>query len=113
MAGRTNYLVGSRTRRPVTTIPIWHILLWNISLRQDNCQYMNKTIYSKEHKYIVEQLKKAREKVGLSQEQVAKILHKTQSYISKIEAGQRKINVVQLKKFAEIYKKPLDYFIKR
>jgi transcriptional regulator with XRE-family HTH domain len=73
---------------------------------------MSKTIYSKEHKYIVKQLKKAREEASLSQEQVAKILNKTQSYISKIESGQRKIDVVQLKEFAKIYKKDIAYFIK-
>ena len=73
---------------------------------------MAQTIYSKEHRYIVKQLKKAREETGLSQEQVAKILNKTQSYISKIESGQRKIDVVQLKEFAKVYKKSLDFFIK-
>ena len=73
---------------------------------------MAQTIYSKEHRYIVKQLKKAREETGLSQEQVAKILHRTQSYISKIESGQRKIDVVQLKEFAKVYKKSLDFFIK-
>jgi len=73
---------------------------------------MSKTIYSKEHRYIVEQLKKAREEANLSQEEVAKILGKTQSYISKIESGQRKVDVVQLKEFAKVYKKNLDFFIK-
>jgi len=73
---------------------------------------MSKTIYSKEHRYIVEQLKKAREEANLSQDEVAKILHKTQSYISKIESGQRKVDIVQLKEFAKIYKKNLDFFIK-
>lgn len=72
---------------------------------------MSKTIYSKEHKHIVEQLKKAREGANLSQEEVAKIFGKTQSYISKIESGQRKIDIVQLKEFAKIYKKNLDFFI--
>ena len=73
---------------------------------------MTKTIYSKEHKYIVEQLKKARKGANLSQEEVAKILGKTQSYISKIESGQRKVDVVQLKELAKIYKKDINYFIK-
>ena len=72
---------------------------------------MSKTIYSKEHKYIVEQLKKARKEANLSQEEIAKILGKTQSYISKIESGQRKIDIIQLKKFAKIYKKDLSFFI--
>jgi len=73
---------------------------------------MSKTIYSKEHKYIVEQLRKAREETNLSQREAAKFLQKTQSYISKLESGQRKIDVVQLKKFARLYKKSLDFFIK-
>jgi len=72
---------------------------------------MNKTIYSKDHKFLVEQLKKARIEVGLDQEKAAKLLGKTQSFISKIEAGQRRIDVVQLKEFAQIYKKSLDYFL--
>ena len=73
---------------------------------------MPKAIYSKDHKYIVEQLKKAREEACLEQAQVAKTLGKTQSYVSKIESGQRRIDVVVLKEFAKIYKKSLDFFIK-
>ena len=73
---------------------------------------MDKTIYTKSHRYMVKQLIKARKKVGLKQKDVAKRLDRTQSYISKIEAGQRRIDVVQLKDFAEIYKKRLDFFIK-
>ena len=72
---------------------------------------MNKTIYSKEHRYIIEQLKKARKEAGLSQEQVANSLGRTQSYVSKIESGQRKIDIVQLKRFAKIYKKDINFFL--
>jgi len=73
---------------------------------------MDKTIYSKEYRYLVKQLKKARREAGLSQEQVANFLRRTQSYVSKIESSQRKIDIIQLKKFANIYKKSLDFFIK-
>jgi transcriptional regulator with XRE-family HTH domain len=73
---------------------------------------MTKAIYSKDHKYIVEQLKRARIRAGLDQEQVAKLLGKTQSHVSKVEAGQRRIDIVALKEFARIYKKGLSFFIK-
>lgn len=73
---------------------------------------MKKTIYSKKHKYLVEQLKKARKEAGLDQKEVAKLLNKTQSYVSKVESGQRRIEVLQLKEFARIYKKNLDFFIR-
>jgi transcriptional regulator with XRE-family HTH domain len=73
---------------------------------------MSKAIYSKDHKYIVEQLKKARKETGLEQAEAAKLLGKTQSHISKVEAGQRRIDIVSLKEFAKIYKKDISFFIK-
>ena len=73
---------------------------------------MTKAIFSKDHKYTVEQLKKARLEVGLDQAEVAKLLSKTQPHISKIEAGQRRLDITQLKEFAKIYKKDLSFFIK-
>lgn len=73
---------------------------------------MAKTIFSKDHKTLIEKLKKAREDTGLDQAEVAKILGKTQSHVSKIEAGQRRIDVVSLKEFARIYKKPVNFFLK-
>lgn len=73
---------------------------------------MAKTIYSDEHELLVKQLKKARKEAGLNQEDIAKLLGKTQSYVSKIESGQRRVDVIQLKEFAKIYKKSLDYFIR-
>lgn len=72
-----------------------------------------KTIYSEEHKRLVDRLIKAREEAHLGQEEVAKRLGRTQSYISKIESGQRRIDLIQLKDFAQIYKKPLTYFLSK
>jgi transcriptional regulator with XRE-family HTH domain len=73
---------------------------------------MNKVIYSDEHKYLVDRLKQARQEAGLDQISAAKLLGRTQSYISKVESGQRRIDVVQIKQFAKIYKKRLDYFLR-
>ncbi|MCK5122535.1 MAG: helix-turn-helix transcriptional regulator [Candidatus Pacebacteria bacterium] len=73
---------------------------------------MNKTIYSNDHKYLVKQLKNARKEIGLDQGEVARLLDKTQSYISKIESGQRRIDVIRLKELAKIYKKDVNYFLK-
>lgn len=72
---------------------------------------MKSSIYSKDHLYVVAQLKRARRTAGLNQQTVADKLGRTQSSISKIEAGQRRIDVVQLKRFAQLYEKPLEYFI--
>jgi transcriptional regulator with XRE-family HTH domain len=73
---------------------------------------MPRAIYTKDHNAIAERLKQARIKAGFGQVEVAKKLGRTQSYISKIESGQRRFDVLQLKEFARLYKKSLDFFIK-
>lgn len=73
---------------------------------------MAKAIYSRDHKSAVEQLRKARKKAGLDQVEVARLLGKTQSYVSKVESGQRRIDIVALKEFANVYKKPFNYFLR-
>lgn len=73
---------------------------------------MKKIIYSKEQKRLVGKLKKAREEAGFDQNKIAKKLGTTQSYISKLESGQRKIDAIQLKELSRIYKKDISYFLK-
>ena len=74
---------------------------------------MTKSIYSEDYRFIIACLKKARHEAGLDQAEVAMLLGKTQSHISKVEAEQRRIAIVAFKKFARIYRKPLvDYFLK-
>jgi len=73
---------------------------------------MSKSVYSKDYKEIIERLKKARVEADLSQQAVADKLGKPQSYISKIESGERRLDVAEMKKLAAIYNKPADYFLK-
>lgn len=73
---------------------------------------MTKSIYSREYKAVVDKLKKARLDARLRQEDVASKLKKPQSYISKIERGERRIDITELKELAGIYKKSLSFFIK-
>lgn len=73
---------------------------------------MPRAMYTKDHNEIVARLKSARIEAGLGQVEVAEKLGRTQSYLSKIESGQRRFDVLQLKELAKIYKKSLDYFVK-
>lgn len=73
---------------------------------------MPRAIYQDEHKKIVERLKQARFEAGFRQVEIAKMLGRTQSYVSKIESGQRRFDVLQLKEFAKAYKKELGFFLK-
>ena len=47
---------------------------------------------------------------GLKQIDVAKKLKRPQSHITNIESGQQRVDVVELKIFARIYKKDIKYF---
>ena len=73
---------------------------------------MTKAIYLKEYKLIAEKLKKARIEFGLTQEIVAEKIKRPQSYISKVEQGEQRIDIIELQHFASLYKKNLNYFIK-
>lgn len=57
---------------------------------------MTKSIYTARYKRMREQLVAAREKAGLTQVELAKILGKPQSFISKVESGERRIDVIEL-----------------
>lgn len=73
---------------------------------------MKKTIYDDDYKIFVRKLKKARSEAGLTQIQASKKLGSTQAYISKVESGQLRVDVTQLKKFAVMYGKSISYFLK-
>ncbi len=73
---------------------------------------MVKSIHTKEYAYFVERLRKARKEAGLTQVEVAKKLRRPQSHISNIESGQQRVDVIELQRFAKIYGKNIDYFLK-
>ena len=68
-------------------------------------------VYSSRYQKFLEKLKQARLDAGLSQVEVAEKLDKPQSYVSKCESGERRVDVVELQDFAEIYKKPIEFFL--
>jgi len=73
---------------------------------------VNTSIHTKAYAYFFERLQKARQEAGLTQVQVSKKLKRPQSYISNIETGQQRVDVVELHKFAKLYEKEVNYFLK-
>lgn len=73
---------------------------------------MVKSIQTREYAYFVDRLKQARLEAGLTQVQVAKKVKRPQSHISNIESGQQRVDVVELQRFAKLYGKDINYFIK-
>ena len=73
---------------------------------------MGRSIRTKEYKDFALKLKNARLEAGLTQVEAAKKLKRPQSYISKSEAGEQRLDIVEIKKFATLYKKEIGYFVK-
>jgi len=57
-----------------------------------------------------ERLREAREYVGLTQDEVAKRLGVPRSALSNIEAGQRKVDALELRTLARLYQRPTAWF---
>jgi transcriptional regulator with XRE-family HTH domain len=56
-------------------------------------------------------LRQARQEVGLTQVEVARSLRKPQSFVSKCESGERRVDVVELEDFAKLYRRPITFFL--
>lgn len=59
---------------------------------------------------LSERLREAREYLGFSQEEVAGFLEVPRSALSLMERGRRKVDALELKKLAGLYKRPVNYF---
>jgi len=58
---------------------------------------MPKTIYRPEHQALLRLLKEYRTAAGLTQVQCSKALNRPQSFISDVENGTRRLDIVQLR----------------
>jgi transcriptional regulator with XRE-family HTH domain len=67
-------------------------------------------VYDPEYQSLILRVREAREEAGMTQEDVAKALDRPLSFVSKCELGERRIDPIDLKKFAKLYKKPIRFF---
>jgi transcriptional regulator with XRE-family HTH domain len=72
---------------------------------------LSPNIYSDRYQTFLQRLRQAREDAGMTQVEVSKALGKHQSYISKCESGERRVDVIELADFARIYNKSLKFFL--
>jgi transcriptional regulator with XRE-family HTH domain len=67
--------------------------------------------YEEQYRALLRQLRQARQDAGLTQQEVASRLGKPQSFVSKCESGERRVDVIELTRFASIYGKSLEFFL--
>ncbi|MDE3102490.1 MAG: helix-turn-helix transcriptional regulator [Chloroflexota bacterium] len=66
---------------------------------------------SADYDAFLRKLRAARKRAGLTQVEAARRLGKPQSFVSKIESGERRVDVVELKAIAKAYGVPATYFL--
>ena len=72
---------------------------------------MEKTIHSAEYAVFLRVFRKTRRRAGLTQIDVAKRIGQTQSFVSKCERGERRIDVVELRVFCRAFGLSLKQFV--
>jgi len=72
---------------------------------------MNKNDYNKQRRFLSGKLIEAREIAGLSQKQVADSKIVSQSELSKIENGARRVDFLILLELAKLYNQSIKFFI--
>ena len=74
---------------------------------------MQKSITSRNYARFLEQLRKTREQSGITQEDMAARLGETQSFVSKCERGERRMDIVELREFCKAMGITLERFVKQ
>ena len=72
---------------------------------------MEKSIHSARYAAFLKTLKRAREDTGLTQTELAQRIGESQTFVSKCERGERRIDVVELLTFCQAFGLSLKQFV--
>lgn len=99
-SGWKNKLTDEARNAECTSAAAWAVLL-----------RANRSQYRRQYREFVRKLRAARKSAGMTQVEAANQMGVPQSFISKCESGERRVDVVELQLFAPIYEKPLTFFL--
>lgn len=74
---------------------------------------VEKSLYSEQYQQLCALLKELRREAGLTQVQVATRLDVPQSFVSKYESGERRLDVIELRHVAEAIDTTLEIVVSR
>ena len=74
---------------------------------------MPKTRWTSRQKKLQEILRQTRTDAGLTQAEVAERLGVPQSYVSKYESGERRLDILEVQDICAVYGVSLDKFVKK
>lgn len=72
---------------------------------------MEKSIYTEEYAALLVLLRETREAAGLTQVQLAARLGQSQSFVSKMEKGDRRLDLIQLRTICSVLGTTLPQFV--
>ncbi len=72
-----------------------------------------RSVHTPAYKLFLKRLLSAREKARLTQGEAARHLGVPQSRLSRMESGERRIDVIELADLARLYGRSLSYFVPR
>ncbi|WP_202843855.1 helix-turn-helix domain-containing protein [Luteimonas saliphila] len=72
-----------------------------------------KSIHKPEYQTLLEMLAEIRSKAGLKQAELAALLDRSQSYVSDVERGGRRLDLLQLREYCIACNQDLVTFVKR
>ncbi len=70
----------------------------------------SKLLWQHQYEAFRKRLIEARDLAGLTQTEAAKMLGRSQQYVSLCETGERRVDIVELIAFARVYRQPLRFF---
>jgi transcriptional regulator with XRE-family HTH domain len=70
-----------------------------------------RSLHSPRYRRFLKRLGQARREAGLTQVEVARALRRPQSFVSKCESGERRLDVIELSDFAKLYRKSVTFFL--
>jgi transcriptional regulator with XRE-family HTH domain len=74
---------------------------------------MDKSIHSHEYAAALKLLREIRENAGISQIELAAKIGETQTFVSKCERGERRVDLIELRTFCTALGVPLRQFVDR
>jgi transcriptional regulator with XRE-family HTH domain len=73
---------------------------------------MEKSIHSARYAVFLKVLRETRVRAGLTQAQLARKIGETQTFVSKCERGERRIDVVELRTFCQAFGMSFKQFVR-
>lgn len=70
------------------------------------------SVHTRPYQALLLKLRECREKLGLTQADVAQRLGRPQSFVSKCESGERRIDVIELRDLLLVYRTDISTFMK-